>query len=154
LVLCPRCGKTSRQGARFCRFCGSPLGGSTRIYRAEVSVAKIIGSCPWCNTPVSDNIAVCPICGAYRKEGDKSIWVKAECPFCNTPITKYDGLCQNCGAYRDVTDKKTWIKEACPFCDTPIAQYDNMCPNCGAYRDKKDPQKWIRKKRKWKLPFL
>ena len=83
---CPSCGKEILAGAKFCRYCGSP-----------VSYSPIREACPSCGIAIAPEDLFCPSCGAKRGAGTP---VKATCPQCGVVLDGDTKFCRNCGHKR------------------------------------------------------
>ncbi|HDI75288.1 MAG: hypothetical protein DRJ52_02775 [Thermoprotei archaeon] len=58
-VVCPRCGNRNPPNAKFCMYCGAPLGGTK--------------TCPACGRTVPVSAKFCPYCGAKLEGGNTAV---------------------------------------------------------------------------------
>lgn len=85
---CPRCGRISAPGARFCAACGNAL-------PAEVASPAAVAVCPQCGAEVAGKAAFCPQCGSPipAAAGEEAV-----CPTCGAKTKSGARFCSACGA--------------------------------------------------------
>ena len=150
--VCTSCGKTCRNGDRFCDACGSPVEPKTvypTVYLCSACGHKASSKdrfCPVCGKPIIKQEAIpavyiCSACGATAKESSKF------CPICGAPVVKKEVranpfVCSACGKPATANDKfcsacggavvqKDGVFNVCSVCGKEAGQNDKFCSACG-----------------------
>lgn len=85
---CPRCGRTSAPGAKFCAACGNAL-------PAKVASPAAVAVCPQCGAEVAGGAAFCQQCGSPIRAAAGE---EAVCPTCGAKTELGARFCSACGA--------------------------------------------------------
>lgn len=152
VYVCTSCGKTCRNGDRFCDVCGKPVEPKTLypvIYSCSACGHKATAKdrfCPVCGKPIIKReaiptVSVCPSCG-HSVQGESKF-----CPVCGTPMTKKEMranlyACSVCGAPAKAGDKfcsacggavtqKNGAFNVCSVCGKEAKETDKFCSACG-----------------------
>ncbi len=57
----------------------------------------MVKKCPECNHYISDNVEICPHCGAFQKISENKPPKVNSCPHCGSVVNMGDSFCSNCG---------------------------------------------------------
>ncbi len=114
-VLCPSCGASSGNNAKFCSNCG-------KTFMQEAESQNMI-TCDKCGTKIAAGAKFCPQCGdSFRL-----------CPNCNTDNPDNASVCRKCGSELPAPCHACGkdIPAGCQFCPACGAKLTDVCPQCG-----------------------
>ncbi len=150
--VCTACGKTCRNGDRFCDACGSAVEPKTVypiVYLCSACGHKASSKdrfCPLCGKPIIKQesipaVYICSVCGATAKGNSKfcsacgAPVVKKEvranpfvCSACGKPATANDKFCSACGG---TIVQKDGVFNVCSVCGKEAGTNDKFCSACG-----------------------
>ncbi len=87
---CSNCGSEVKEGAKFCRECGSEI--------VEKTEALEGNTCPECGNLLEEDAMFCNNCGHRVSGEDSETEVSNRCPNCNSPLKDGALFCGECGA--------------------------------------------------------
>lgn len=106
---CSNCGSEVKEGAKFCRECGTEIVEKTEVLEQNI--------CSECGSILVENALFCNNCGHRISSGDCETEASNRCPNCNSPLKDGALFCGECGtslteqpvhktAYNEPTKKK------------------------------------------------
>ncbi len=81
----------------------------------------MVKKCPECNHYISDNVEICPHCGAFQKISGKTPLKVNSCPHCGAVVNMGDTFCSNCGKKLEDNDK--------PYNETSLKEKESIPDN-------------------------
>lgn len=135
--VCPGCGRTWSEGAKFCVYCGAgaPVPEIEPEPEPEVKaepVREVV--CPTCGTTLAAGAKFCINCGtslipAPAPEPEP----EPVCPTCGTVLSVGAKFCINCGTSLILAPETPPAQgPVCPDCGAPLAEGAKFCTACGA----------------------
>lgn len=119
MTLCPKCGTTNQDAAKFCKVCGAalgPTGGSV---------------CSACGRPLRPGAVFCSSCG-HTVTDPRSVSSEVQlCPHCGVTLRADARFCKFCG--KALTE--TAAELVCPVCGGQLRAGVRFCRICGATVD-------------------
>ena len=81
----------------------------------------MVVKCPKCNHYISDNVEICPHCGALQKKSGKTPLKVNSCPHCGAVVNMGDTFCSNCGKKFEANDN--------PYNETSLKEKESIPDN-------------------------
>lgn len=100
---CSNCGSEVREGAKFCRECGSEI--------TMVTETLAENKCPGCGNKLKIDAVFCNNCGCKVTNIQTETYTN-KCKYCNSPLKKGVKFCRECG--KAVADDEQELKQAAP----------------------------------------
>ena len=86
---CSNCGSEVKEGAKFCRECGTEIVEKTEVLEGN--------TCSECGNLLEENALFCNNCGRRVSSDDTETDISNRCPNCNNPLKDGALFCGECG---------------------------------------------------------
>lgn len=125
-LLCPECGRETKETTKFCPGCGTVLPG--------VKMKKI-PLCVLCGAKLEEGSRSCKQCNTAYKEAEDGYITLTEtfCGSCGASTVGSEAFCCECGASlaKSLVEKQKKLLPVCKNCGRELDLNGSFCTNCG-----------------------